>query len=458
MRITQRVASQLPRLTLFSGPSCSLCDTAKEELAKVRKNVQTISSGNSEYPGSGTGAVETQICLLDPSSSPRRQGNRERQMGRDSGQSGIGGMGSEERARRHGDDVEELVTQNQAHAHPDSSSESELSRIPTEYLFFTDISSGPNPYIDPYFNGTYIRNSEVVIGETIDPEDTESQPTLTSHCFNCGHPEHAVSKCPFRIDRGLVELSRQYYDFFRDIYNTRIGGDFHGRLYSVEEWKQTRLSWLEYFVPGKIQGPELRDALGMPMFCNAENEEQEAQASGQDEWLRNMALWGYPPGWESRSNPLAEMRRRIVDQCTDEDVEDQTLVLHQDDGVTETVSLLRDNSGTVLVDTDEETLSSDDSHNSRGGEVSSLRRWAEYPTSHFLYRLLPVYRQAALPPIGDEPPPPPAESPPPLPPAPPLPPPPPPDDPPPPLPPLPSIFATAVQTTEECDMDMSDDE
>ncbi|KAK1227797.1 hypothetical protein PQX77_009172 [Marasmius sp. AFHP31] len=449
MRITQRVASQLPRLTLFSGPTCSLCDTAKEELAKVRKNVrlplevsslrvaderrttaETISFGNSEHPGSRTGAVETQICLLDPSSSPRGQGNRERQMGRDSGHSGVGRMGSKERAEGHGDEVEELVTQNQTHTHPDSSLESELSHIPTEYLFFTDISSGPNPHIDPYFNGTYIRNSEVVIGETTKPEDTESQPTLTPHCFNCGHPEHAVSKCPFRIDRGLVELSRQYYDFFRDIYNTRLGGDFHGRLYSVEEWKQTRLSWLECFVPGKIRGPELRDALGMPMSCEYENEEQAAQASGQDEWLRNMALWGYPPGWESRSNPLEEMKRRIAHQCVDEDIEDDTILLHNDDGVTEAVSLHQDNPKTVLVDTDEETLCDGDSDDPRSGEAPPIRRWAEYPTSHFLYSLLPVYRQVALPPIGDEPPPPPAESPPPLPPAPSLPPPPLPDDPP----------------------------
>ncbi|KZP01511.1 DUF836-domain-containing protein [Calocera viscosa TUFC12733] len=28
--------ARLPRLTLFSGPCCSLCDVAKEELAKVR--------------------------------------------------------------------------------------------------------------------------------------------------------------------------------------------------------------------------------------------------------------------------------------------------------------------------------------------------------------------------------------------------------------------------------------
>ncbi len=33
------VAKAIPRLTLFSGPNCSLCDIAKAELEKVRKQV-----------------------------------------------------------------------------------------------------------------------------------------------------------------------------------------------------------------------------------------------------------------------------------------------------------------------------------------------------------------------------------------------------------------------------------
>ncbi|KIJ44314.1 hypothetical protein M422DRAFT_252320 [Sphaerobolus stellatus SS14] len=37
---------RLPRLTLFTGPNCSLCQVAKEELAKVRVtrpfNLQTV--------------------------------------------------------------------------------------------------------------------------------------------------------------------------------------------------------------------------------------------------------------------------------------------------------------------------------------------------------------------------------------------------------------------------------
>ncbi|KAL0570143.1 hypothetical protein V5O48_011821 [Marasmius crinis-equi] len=388
-------------------------------------------------------------------------------MGCDSGHTGIGGMGPEE---NRGDEISVAQTQTQS-----NELDSDLSHIPSEYLFFTDTSPGPNPIIDLYFSGIYIRNSESIIGEKPEPE-SEERDALTSHCFNCGHPEHVVSACPFRVDRELVALSRQYYDFFREIYDeNRVGSSgFSGRLHSVEEWKHTRLSWLGQFVPGVIQGAELREALGMPEAGGSEFAEREAQARGQDEWLRNMALWGYPPGWTSRGKdtPWGEMRARVLDQCVEEDAETDIFHLYNENGASEAVPLPSNVDESVA--TDEETLTSDlsDSESSRGDGNGSLRRWAEYPNTHFLWSLLPTYTGYTLPPIGvkdapSPPPPPPTENPPPLPP-PPLhdPPPLPPDVPPPPLPPdhpsvpLTSRFQAPVEEhlDVECDMDMSDEE
>lgn len=293
-----------------------------------------------------------------------------------------------------------------------------------------------------------------------------------------------------------------YYEFFRDFYNKdRIGGDFSGRLYSVEEWKQTRLSWTEKFVPGEIRGVELREALGMPLASKMDGRgEVEVQERGQEEWLRNMALWGYPPGWTDRSgNPWEAVRKRISDQYVGGEDEDGTHDFFISDGAgnLEVVSLGM-KSDARGIDEEARDVEDPEPHSER------TRRWAKYPNTYFLDSLLPVYTGLTLPPIpGESPssppllsqgsrpspslPPPPDGSPPPLPPPPPdaLPPPlPPPDDLPPPLPPsdpppLPPYTSSftegspAVVTMKlkpasytlievensfenECDMDMSD--
>ncbi|KAG7092953.1 hypothetical protein E1B28_009255 [Marasmius oreades] len=353
--------------------------------------------------------------------------------------------------------------------------ESELSHIPSEFLFFSD----PCPSTTFYnVYGVYIRNSETVIGDPDSYSVGTNELAVTSHCFNCGDPSHAVSACPFRFNKELIGLSRSYYEFFRDIYNEpRIGGDFSERLYSVEEWKQTRLSWVDQFVPGEMRGLELREALGIPMTSHTdEKQEEEVQARGQEEWLRNMALWGYPPGWTNRNgNPLEAMRKRILNQFVGDEEEDggDSLYLFDGEENSEIVSL---NSKSAVQGTNEETVTTE--KNGIFDDVQTPARWARYPNTFFSDSLLPVYTGFALPPIpGDSPIPlplPPPESPPPLPPPPPndLPPPlppPPPNDPPPPLPsdPVPGTESKCPSYTlaekeegmdEDCDMDMSDEE
>ncbi|KAF9261450.1 hypothetical protein L218DRAFT_1078666 [Marasmius fiardii PR-910] len=465
MRVTLRAASQLPRLTLFSGPSCSLCDTAKEELAKVRKNrsfhLETINiqdPGQERWKHKYVYWIPALHLEGKEIAKGRWDASRDAAVRPDSGQ---------------GERVPSELD-----------SPSELSHIPSEYLFFSDISPSTAGYHDYYnTNGVYTRSTEAVIGEFPNPEETNEQWTVTSRCFNCGDPSHVVSACPFRFNKELIELSRLYYEFFRDIYHdSSIRSGFSGRLYSVEEWKQIRLSWVDQFVPGEIRGVELREALGMPVTVPAdERQEEECQAQGQEEWLRNMALWGYPPGWTNRvGNPQEAMRKRILDQCVGDEDEDGAASF-----------FLCDSTGKLeLVSFNSSSNSDEETHDATETElkVQTSARWAKYPNTYFLDSLLPVYTGLSLPPVpGDSP----IPSPPPLPPnvaPPPLPPPPPPpDDLPPPLPPLPpkdsppplpfdafqnrkDHLAVAMNSPpralvekeesldQECDMDMSDEE
>lgn len=318
-----------------------------------------------------------------------------------------------------------------------------------------------------------------------------------SRCFNCGDPDHKITDCPIRLDRELIALTRQYYQFYQGSTTT------WKRIHSVEAWRQQRLDWLEEFEPGRIKGELLKEAL-------------RDEYANEEEWLKNISLWGYPRGWVSQKDPRDLVRARIWnenegDVDNDED-DDTTFEIHGDGDVAETLSF-RDAFSIVTHGHNSKAHSSSKSRsrsNSLTATSSSssspppaveLIRWANYPPSYFSSQHLVLYR----PPIPREPwsstifentdaylyqfyrtarpPPPPSEAPPPLPPSltpPPLPPSPlpphpfgahplPPASPPPPLPPPPQMGSTALDGTSlqiinfdgqddlsEADMDLSD--
>ncbi|KAK7015493.1 hypothetical protein VNI00_019123 [Paramarasmius palmivorus] len=462
MRATIRVASRLPRFTLYSGPNCSLLwrQTAKEELAKVRQQRQfQLDIVNIQDPGQER--WKRKYVYWIPALH----------------------LEGKEIAKGRWDAtvVTEALKKWDAETEPDGQSftkassptangdaalsSSELSHIPSEYLFFSDnlpelpdvVSSWMPASKGSYINGIYLRNSELVIG---DPDKEDSKDSLFTdplipHCFNCGSPEHNVSSCPFRVDRELVALSRQYYEFFRDLYDEqRIGhNEFSGRLYSVEDWKRTRLSWLDHFVPGEIKGPELRDALGI-----GEDHSGDLRA----EWLQNMALWGYPPGWASHENPQQAVRERIAHQfsgiggeTSDGPTTEEFYVFDTPD-TTETILLSEPHEGDKDIYNESATVSEGTLDSSDDRYQEPVRRWATYPNTYFSSSLLPVYNGFALPAVGDdlphpppqilisELPPPPSTTPPPLPPPPPI--------------PLDAQDVRKSHESEESDMEMSDEE
>jgi len=242
--------------------------------------------------------------------------------------------------------------------------------------------------------GIYERAHEDVLGEEID--DSESQVVSNglatqSRCFNCGSLDHKVTECNFRLDRDLIALSRQYYQFFQGTF----GLGHWKRIHTVEAWRQQRLDWAEEFEPGKIKGELLRDAL----------------ESSNEDWLRNISVWGYPLGWINQTDPRELVKSRIWaenDGDIDDEVEkSQFFEIHGDDDRVENV-LFRNvfqvsyngekiaanelSSGDELDDS--KTISSS-SFPGDGSKLTSLRplvRWAEYPSSYFSSQHLIPYQ------------------------------------------------------------------
>ena len=398
-------------------------------------------------------------------------------MGRPDGLSGTGGVGQEERSGDSGAagrQEDTVILPCFPHAFPDA--------LPAEYESY----------------GIYTRlDADHALGEADEGnEDEEWKPV--SRCFNCGQEEHSVKECPFRLNRELIDLSRQYYQFSKGT----LGTTNWERVHTAEGWRQTRLNWLEDFEPGAIRGKLLCEALG---------------DGGESEWLRNIAIWGYPKGWVGEHDPREAVRERIWAEYgggVELELDDaEPFVIHGDDGAE--VVTFRDAFVKVAhedgLDGEAEGGSEDEEDHIPPPSVPSkdpspqtempkrsppsIRRWARYPSSHFLSDLLPIHTGFNLPPVNGastnaypslearrppatkfdwdiwaashvepEPPPPPSDEPPPLPPNPGYAPPPPPPLLPQPLPPsMPLLLAKlpcgAVDSSgDESDMDMSESE
>ena len=157
--------------------------------------------------------------------------------------------------------------------------------------FFTDLS----PYTYGWeSSGIYERADADVLGTQTENEKDENEvdPTSRVRCFNCGHPDHKVTECPFRANRELIALSRQYYEYSQGARGFANSQRFH----AVEAWRQQRLTWLEEFEPGIIKGELLKEAL----------------SSSNEEWLKNISVWGYPLGWVSHIDPRERDRKSVV--------------------------------------------------------------------------------------------------------------------------------------------------
>ena len=272
----------------------------------------------------------------------------------------------------------------------------------------------------------------------------QEEPVIDQHdganrCFNCGSLSHSVAACLEPMNRPLIELSRQMFLFYRDLNKTfqQLNLGFMERVHIVEMRKQQALDFLDFFEPGEIKGPELRNALGL----DGEN--------GHDgEWLKNMALWGYPPGWVGERDPRYEVSKIIEGELDDSDEENPFIIFG--DGEEEYLSFSNTKPKGKADDSDEEeqfiivgdgneelltfssakprsTLSPQQDEISienvhedaipstthsparspkpcpgRKGKEKKMHRWAVYPPTQFSSALLPTYTGYALPALGSD--------------------------------------------------------
>lgn len=214
--------------------------------------------------------------------------------------------------------------------------------------FFYD--SRPDGWIP---TGTYIRDSELILGDVDIPSDVHSENNQNS-CFNCGSVHHLLGSCPSPRDHLRISLSRQYYNFFKDDSSGRPE-----RLVNVFEWQRQRLEWAEEFEPGTIKNPLLRHALG----------EDEA-------YLKNICHWGYPKGWFSIRDPREVMKERILNSGSHEARDENPFFIFGDK-----VESLSSSTTT----SDEKNISAP---LTPAGEP---RRWAKYPPAYFHTDMLPMY-------------------------------------------------------------------
>lgn len=373
-----------------------------------------IPVGDHQYSGRGPGALEEEVCLLDPCAASRGQGNCQRSLGRADCDSSTREMGSTTvpgTAVTIGDHDQSAVT----------------GPTSPEPLFLIDTSGAINPWYESYICGIYQRHTDTVLGgEEFDKEEEEPDPV--NLCFNCGSPDHSVPACPFRRDKELISLSRQYFNFYKELR----GAVDHPRIYLAEGWRQQRLEWLNTFQPGQIKGPLLREAIGF----------------GEGEWLRNIATWGYPPGWISVLDPRDKVRARIWNEHLDGgyDRSDEPFYIFGNLGEVEDVSENILSAGkSANTQPNGEDHSVDQGNQKTSPQTSTPIRWAAYPSTYFSSELLFAYTKQDAPSLSSiewnaafdseddyfaqlygQPPPPPDE-PPPVPP-------PPPSSPPPPLP------------------------
>ncbi|KAH7929695.1 hypothetical protein BV22DRAFT_970296, partial [Leucogyrophana mollusca] len=204
---------RLARLTLYSGPNCSLCDIAKAELAKVRQTHQfdlevvNIQDKGQEKEGDSQGALERIKCV----GSPGEVG------------SCAGGQGGPSRI--------------------DAAVEGHSGFL--EFFVDDAITDGWGNW--PSQACYYDRDTPVVLGERPATASDIWEPDIR-HCFNCGSPDHAVASCPSPLDRQLISLSRQLFNFLHPSRGVREPERFH----AVEAWKQQRLEWLDQFRPGRV--------------------------------------------------------------------------------------------------------------------------------------------------------------------------------------------------------------
>ncbi|KAJ7811631.1 hypothetical protein B0H14DRAFT_2606443 [Mycena olivaceomarginata] len=220
-------------------------------------------------------------------------------------------------------------------------------------------------------------------------------PTKTkADCFNCSETTHVLSACPHPLDKPLIALSRQIYEF------ERADDGAPRSLREVAE-RLARADWAGAsgggFVPGKVS-PALRRALRWRDWWDdsrwSGEEVEVEQDAGEDDgqgydYLGNIALWGYPRGWVRGVDPRERMRARIMHERdpVDSEEEEEVMKIWGEEGEEE-ILLSEAGRHEERPKAGEETDADNTTDGSEEGELHEpngnsappvLTRWAHYP-------------------------------------------------------------------------------
>lgn len=217
-------------------------------------------------------------------------------------------------------------------------------------------------------------------------QKTTERAPLERRCFNCGESDHAVAQCPQPRNRERIRQSRLEFEESKaergeDTGVGEING--HARLHEQVASAEQRLGWLDEFTPGKPS-----QALIQALTWNSDQTEEAAHdwdidtlpAKVKEEgtldlpYLRNMLIWGYPPGWISDQDPIEQIRQRIQQDTEWESVE----VLDGFD-----VAALQGKNNDSKQEPVDNVGSADAHSDSNGKATGEMRRWVDYQTHLF---------------------------------------------------------------------------
>ncbi|KAF8891325.1 hypothetical protein BD779DRAFT_1468903 [Infundibulicybe gibba] len=199
------------------------------------------------------------------------------------------------------------------------------------------------------------------------------------------------------LDNTEIAKGRWNAQTLFNFYQAERGqGDFQ-RVHVIEEWRRQRIEWLDTFQPGEVRGELLQDAI----------------YPGDGDWLKNMAIWGYPKGWVAETNPTETVRRIIENEHVEHALDDASddIFFVFGDGQVEEITL---NTGINTAphyseddDSDDASVTSSILSSSRITTPAATEplppgpsRWAQYPLTEFASHVLPVYNGFMLPSIS----------------------------------------------------------
>ncbi|BGP29182.1 hypothetical protein JCM10296v2_000920 [Rhodotorula toruloides] len=344
--------TRLPTVTLFtSGPTCSLCEVAKADLAQVQA-VQPFHLRLYDIrkrPDDPLEYERTAWRRLYQYDVPVLHFSKDDTIDSLAGRKGAGG-----RVMKHRIDKEKLARlvkqwteqMPEGEAAESTSSPSTTAAADDEDdppLFL--VTASPSAIVDDShyasfglgFSYNYASSSDSqlhILGEarTPSPDPVTAGPggpgTTLNHllpsraCFNCGSSDHSLSSCPFHHDREAIAGNRALYASRRSVLSllSRSGTTAPKRLTDgpqpASEWEKF-LDYLERFKPGVVS-QELRRALGRGTRAGAMTTEEWP-------WMGRLLEWGYPRGWTmlgGEVDPFTRMRERITAGASEDAVND----------------------------------------------------------------------------------------------------------------------------------------